>query len=287
MKNYIKLMRVHHYIKNGLIFAPLIFSGSLLNIDLLWKSILGLIAFSLIASVVYIINDIQDVELDRMHPTKCKRPLAANLISLTHGKILAVCLVLVAVVINTYAASNGLLAWASLILYLILNIAYSNGLKNYPIIDIAILASGFVIRVLYGSGITGIEISNWLYLTVISMSFYLGLGKRRNELLKQKNVSRKVLKYYNHNFLDKNMYICLALTITFYALWTVDPVTISRLSNDLLVWTVPIVILICMKYSLNIEGDSDGDPVEVIIKDKILMAMVALFGLITLGIIYI
>ncbi|MER2119821.1 MAG: UbiA prenyltransferase family protein [Solibacillus sp.] len=287
MKKYLKLMRVPHYMKNGLIFAPLIFSGSLLNIDLLWKSILGLIAFSLIASVVYIINDIQDVELDRMHPTKCKRPLAANLISLTHAKILAVCLVLVAVVINTYAASNGLLAWASLILYLILNIAYSNGLKNYPIIDIAILASGFVIRVLYGSGITDIEISNWLYLTVISMSFYLGLGKRRNELLKQKNVSRKVLKYYNHNFLDKNMYICLALTITFYALWTVDPVTISRLSNGLLVWTVPIVILICMKYSLNIEGDSDGDPVEVIIKDKILMAMVALFGLITLGIIYI
>lgn len=287
MKKYLKLMRVHHYMKNGLIFAPLIFSGSLLNIDLLWKSILGLIAFSLIASVVYIINDIQDVELDRMHPTKCKRPIAANLISLTHAKILAVCLVLVAVVINTYAASNGLLAWASLILYLILNIAYSNGLKNYPIIDIAILASGFVIRVLYGSGITDIEISNWLYLTVTSMSFYLGLGKRRNELLKQKNVSRKVLKYYNHNFLDKNMYICLALTITFYALWTVDPVTISRLSNDLLVWTVPIVILICMKYSLNIEGDSDGDPVEVIIKDKILMAMVALFGLITLGIIYI
>lgn len=287
MKNYVKLMRVHHYMKNGLIFLPLIFSGSLLNIDLLWKSILGLIAFSLIASVVYIINDIQDVELDRMHLTKCKRPLAANLISLTHAKILAVCLVLVAVVINTYAASNGLLAWASLILYLILNIAYSNGLKNYPIIDIAILASGFVIRVLYGSGITDIEISNWLYLTVISMSFYLGLGKRRNELLKQKNVSRKVLKYYNHNFLDKNMYICLALTITFYALWTVDPVTISRLSNGLLVWTVPIVILICMKYSLNIEGDSDGDPVEVIIKDKILMAMVALFGLITLGIIYI
>lgn len=287
MKKYLKLMRVHHYIKNGLIFAPLIFSGSLLNIDLLWKSILGLIAFSLIASVVYIINDIQDVELDRMHPTKCKRPIAANLISLTHAKILAVCLVLVAVVINTYVASNGLLAWASLILYLILNIAYSNGLKNYPIIDIAILASGFVIRVLYGSGITDIEISNWLYLTVISMSFYLGLGKRRNELLKQKNVSRKVLKYYNHNFLDKNMYICLALTITFYALWTVDPVTISRLSNDLLVWTVPIVILICMKYSLNIEGDSDGDPVEVIIKDKILMAMVAFFGFITIGIIYI
>lgn len=287
MKKYIKLMRMHHYIKNGLIFAPLIFSGSLFNTDLFLKSLLGFVAFSLVASTIYIINDIQDVELDRLHPTKCKRPLAANLISLTNAKILAVSLILIAVLINVYAADNSPLSWASLILYLILNIAYSNGLKNYPIIDVAILVSGFVLRVLYGAGITGIEISSWLYLTVIAMSFYMGLGKRRNELIKQKNVSRKVLKYYNQGFLDKNMYMSLALTITFYSLWTVDPITIARLSNDYLVWTVPLVILICMKYSLNIEGDSDGDPVEVIIKDKVLMTMVVFFLLITLGIIYI
>ncbi|MEX3745327.1 MULTISPECIES: UbiA prenyltransferase family protein [Lysinibacillus] len=287
MQKYLKLMRVHHYMKNGLIFTPLIFSGNLFDIDLLFKSFLGFLAFSLVASAIYIINDIQDIELDRLHPTKCKRPLAANLISLTNAKVLTITLVIIAMVINVYAADNGFISWASLISYLMLNLAYSNGLKNYPIIDVAILVSGFVLRVLYGAGITGIEISNWLYLTVIAMSFYLGLGKRRNELIKQKNVSRKVLKYYNQGFLDKNMYMSLALTITFYSLWTVDPVTIARLSNDYLVWTVPLVILICMKYSLNIEGDSDGDPVEVIIKDKVLMGMVALFVLITLGIIYI
>ena len=287
MKNYFKLMRLHHYLKNGLIFAPLIFSGNLFDRELLYNTTLGFIAFCLIASVVYIINDIQDVEADRLHPTKSKRPLAANLIPLRNAKVLVVFLVLVAAIINVYAASNSLLAWVTLILYLVLNIAYSNGLKNYPIIDIAILVSGFVLRVLYGAGITEIEISNWLYLTVISMSFYLGLGKRRNELVRQKNVSRKVLKYYNHNFLDKNMYMSLALTITFYALWTVDPVTIARLSNDLLVWTVPLVMLICMKYSLNIEGDSDGDPVEVILKDKVLLGMVIAFCLIALGIIYV
>lgn len=287
MKNYFRLMRIHHYLKNGLIFAPIIFSGGLFDSELLFTTILGFIAFSLIASVVYIINDIQDVEADRLHPTKCKRPLAANLIPLRNAKVLVVFLILIAVLINVYAASNSILAWGTLILYLVLNIAYSNGLKNYPIIDIAILVSGFVLRVLYGAGITDIEISNWLYLTVIAMSFYLGLGKRRNELVRQKNVSRKVLKYYNHNFLDKNMYMSLALTITFYALWTVDPVTISRLSHDLLVWTVPLVILICMKYSLNIEGDSDGDPVEVVLKDKVLLGMVVAFCLIALGIIYV
>ncbi|WP_285396536.1 UbiA prenyltransferase family protein [Lysinibacillus sp. fls2-241-R2A-57] len=287
MKSYIKLMRIHHYIKNGLIFTPLIFSGNLFDIELLFKSFLGFLAFSLVASAIYIINDIQDVELDRLHPTKCKRPLAANLISLTNAKILGVSLVIIAAIINVYTANNSLAAWVSLILYLIFNLAYSNGLKNLPIIDVAILVSGFVFRVIYGAGITGIEISSWLYLTVISMSFYLGLGKRRNELIKQKNKSRKVLKYYNQSFLDKNMYMSLALTITFYSLWTVDPLTIARLSNNFLVWTVPLVILICMKYSLNIEGDSDGDPVEVILKDKVLIGMVALFILITLGILYI
>lgn len=287
MKKYLKLMRIHHYMKNGLIFTPLIFSGSLFNKHLLVNSLLGFLAFSLIASAIYIINDIQDVEQDRLHPTKCKRPLAANEISLTNAKVLAVVLIVVAIGINYFIAGNAIVAWVSLILYLVLNLAYSNGLKNLPIIDVAILVSGFVFRVLYGAGITEIEISNWLYLTVIAMSFYLGLGKRRNELIKQKNVSRKVLKYYNQGFLDKNMYMSLALTIAFYSLWTVDPVTIARLSNDYLVWTVPLVILICMKYSLNIEGDSDGDPVEVIIKDKTLMGMVALFVFITLGIIYI
>ena len=286
MKKYLKLMRVHHYMKNGLIFAPLLFSGNLFNLDLLLTTILGFISFSLIASTVYIVNDIQDIDLDRLHPTKKNRPLAAGVISKNVATILAIALVLASFIINVYIGKNHIIPWITLILYLLLNIAYSNGLKNLPIIDIAILVSGFVFRVLYGSGITEIEISSWLYLTVISMSFYLGLGKRRNELLKQKNISRKVLAHYNHNFLDKNMYMCLALTIVFYSLWTVDPVTIERISSNLLVWTVPLVILICMKYSLNVEKDSDGDPVEVLIKDKLLFGLVLLFLLVSIGIIY-
>ncbi|MEO4054113.1 decaprenyl-phosphate phosphoribosyltransferase [Solibacillus sp. CAU 1738] len=283
---YIKLMRVHHYIKNGLIFAPLVFSANLFEKDLLFASLLGFLAFSFMASAIYIINDIQDVELDRLHPTKCKRPLAANLISLGSARILVLVLVFISTLLNFYASGENLVSWIWLGAYLILNIAYSNGLKNFPIIDIAILVSGFVLRVLYGSAVTGIYISDWLYLTVISMSFYLGLGKRRNELAKQKDTSRKVLKHYNHSFLDKNMYISLALTITFYSLWTVDPVTSERLSNPYLVWTVPLVILICMKYSLNVEKESDGDPVEVILNDKILLSLILLFLGITFGIIY-
>lgn len=279
-------MRIHHYLKNGLIFSPLLFSGLLFNVSLIKTTILGFIAFSLIASVVYIINDINDVELDKLHPTKSKRPLASGEISINSARFVAISLIFIAFIINTFISGNSPMSWVILILYLILNVAYSKGLKNYPIVDVAILVSGFVLRVIYGSAITNIEISSWLYLTVISMSFYLGLGKRRNELLKQKDLSRKVLKYYNHNFLDKNMYMCLALTIVFYALWTVDPITNQKINNNLLTWTVPIVILICMKYSLNIEKDSDGDPVEVVIKDKLLLLFVVLFILCTVGIIY-
>ena len=287
MKNYLKLMRVHHYLKNVLIFLPLVFSQNLFDLTLLKKTILGFFAFSILSSIVYIINDIQDVEKDRKHPTKCKRPIASGAVSVKEAYILAVVIAVIGITLNYFACGVNLLGWGFVLLYVGLNFAYSMGLKNLPIIDITILVSGFLIRVLYGSAVTAIEVSNWLYLTVISMSFYLGLGKRRNELDAQGSKSRKVLKFYNHDFLDKNMYMCLGLTIVFYSLWCVDSTTIERYSNSNIVWTVPLVMLICMKYSLNVEGNSDGDPVSVLLKDKILMGMVFLYVLIVLLIIYI
>ena len=154
------------------------------------------------------------------------------------------------------------------------------GLKNIPIIDIAILASGFVIRVFYGGFISGLAISNWLYLVVTTGSMYMGLGKRRNEL-NRTTESRKVLKYYSVNFLDRNMYVCVALTDVFYALWTLE------LANNVIRWTVPIFIVILMRYSLDIEGNSDGDPVEVILKDKTLIAMTILYALLFFSMLYI
>jgi len=152
-------------------------------------------------------------------------------------------------------------------------------LKNVPIMDIAILVSGFLIRVIYGGVICNIEVSNWLYLTVMAISFYMGLGKRRNEIIKQGTESRKVLKFYNYEFLDKNMYMSLAITIVFYSLWCMD---IGAVSNSLIniIWTVPLVLIICMKYSLDIEGDSLGDPVDVILSDKLLLGLALIYGLI-------
>lgn len=286
MKKYLKLMRVHHYLKNVLIFLPLVFSQNLFDLTLLRKTILGFLSFSILSSIVYIINDIQDVEKDRKHPTKCKRPIASGAVSVRNAYILAIVIAIVGITLNYFACGSNIWGWIFVLLYVGLNFAYSMGLKNLPIIDITILVSGFLLRVLYGAAVTSIQVSNWLYLTVIAMSFYLGLGKRRNELDTQGSKSRKVLKFYNHDFLDKNMYMCLGLTIVFYSLWCVDGTTIARYSNSNIVWTVPLVMLICMKYSLDVEGNSDGDPVSVLLKDKILMGMVFLYVLIVLLIIY-
>ena len=287
MKNYLKLMRVHHYLKNVLIFLPLVFSQNLFNFNLLSKTIFGFCSFSILSSIVYVINDIQDVEKDRQHSTKCKRPIASGAVSIKEAYILSIAIAVVGITLNYLACGFNIEAWLFVIMYLGFNFAYSMGLKNRPIIDITILVSGFLFRVLYGSAITSIVVSNWLYLTVIAMSFYLGLGKRRNELKNEGSKSRKVLKYYNHDFLDKNMYMCLGLTIVFYSLWCVDSATIARYPNKNLVWTVPLVMIICMKYSLNVEGESDGDPVSVLLKDKILIGLTLLYIIIVLLIIYV
>lgn len=167
IKEYIKLIRVKHYFKNVLIFLPLIFSGNIFNIEKLIISIIGFIAFSFVASVVYIINDIRDIENDRKHPIKRKRPLPAGTVSKKEAIILAIVMLLIAYLLNTIifvtcnmTIQNLVMSMILLSLYILLNIAYSFGLKNKPIIDIVILVSGFLIRILYGSAITNIEVSN-------------------------------------------------------------------------------------------------------------------------------
>lgn len=285
MKQYLKLMRVHHYIKNLLVFAALACSGQLFNLEKLTSSLAAFIAFCMVSSVVYIINDIRDKEKDRMHPTKCKRPIAAGTVSVTNAVGFGILLLLIAMICNGlvfHVPSTLLLA-----LYLVLNLAYSFGLKNIPIVDVTILVSGFLIRILYGALITEITISNWLYLTVITLSFYLALGKRRNEL-KQigDGETRQVLKAYPVSFLDKSMGMCLTLANAFYALWSMDEQTISFYNNEYLIFSVPIVLLITMKYSLDIEAESDGDPVEVLLRDKALLTLCILYLAVMFVILY-
>ncbi len=284
---YLRLLRVKHYMKNGLIFLPLFFAKRISAVDLLLKSLLAFAIFCLISSAVYIINDIRDAERDRIHPTKCKRPIASGEISKTQAGI--ICGLLIAgTAALIVAAGGGLMFWLIPAVYLVINIVYSMGLKNVPIVDIAILASGYLLRVLYGSVFTDIPISGWMYLMVIAIAFYLGLGKRRGEIRHNEPTddTRPVLKFYTQGFLDKNMLMCVTLGIVFYSLWSVDAGTILHVGGEQVVWTVPLVILIFFKYSMDVEGKSDGDPVEVVLKDKLLMALVALLGLTLFLIVY-
>ena len=268
-----------------MVLFPLICSGQLFNIEKLTAGCLGFLAFSFLSSIVYIINDINDREKDRLHPKKCKRPIAAGTITVTH----AICLVFI-LAIAVIACNFVVWDWKSsvlLVTYFLLNYLYSIGLKNIPLLDLAILVSGFVIRVIYGAMVTDIVISNWLYLTIFAMAFYFALGKRRNEAVKITNgETRAVLKAYPITFLDKNMNMCLTLANVFYALWCMDQNTVMSYDSKYLIFTVPVVLLITLKYSMNIEGDSDGDPVEVLLSDKILIAMCLIYFCIMFTVLY-
>jgi 4-hydroxybenzoate polyprenyltransferase len=269
---YLKLIRIKHWVKNILIFIPLLFSGNLFVKDSFFATLIGFISFSLIASSIYIINDIKDIKKDREHEIKRNRPLASGKVGKKNAIILSIFLFLLGFSINSiYLTSNNFSLHILPIFYFVMNIMYSFGLKNKPIVDILILVLGFLIRIIYGALITNVVISNWLYLVVIFAAFYFGFGKRRNEFIKKGQGSRKVLRYYTKDFLDKNMYVCLTLSIVAYSLWCIDPITIERVGSNYLIWSIPIVIIIFQLYSLNIEGDSYGDPTDILLSDKLLL----------------
>ena len=286
MKYYLQEMRVHHYIKNLLVFAPLLCSGQFLQPDKLLPSIYAFLSFCFISSAVYFINDIRDAEKDRNHPTKRNRPIAAGKISVRAAICFTIVLIVLAILFNCLCFRP--FATVLLVLYFLLNLGYSFGLKNVPLLDVTILAAGFLIRAMYGSIVTDIDMSDWLYLVILSAAFYLGLGKRRNELKRQGNdETREVIGKYSLSFLDSNMYICMALVFVFYALWTMDAKTIEAYHGSRLIWTVPVVMLIFMKYSMTVEGNSDGDPVEVLIHDKVLLGLCALYLVLMTALLYV
>ena len=284
---YLKLMRVKHYLKNSLVFLPIIFSGELANKELLMKSVIGFFCFSLLASVIYIMNDIKDVEKDKNHPTKKKRPIASGEISIRNAIILAIFLFGISMVINYLVGRDIWFSWFCVGFYFIFNFSYSIlNLKKIPLLDVVLLVFGFVFRMYYGSVLTGVAISSSLYLVVISSAFFMGFGKRRNELTGTAGETRDVLNVYNKEFLEKSMYSCMTLAIVFYSLWCVEKDK-TVLSNIDFLWTVPIFIVIMLRYSMLIEGNSDGDPINVILADKVLIGLVILMATVLFLFLYI
>lgn len=287
MMEIVRLMRPKHYIKNLLIFISIAFERTLFDPHTFLTVLIGFCAFSLLTSVVYIINDIRDVAADRQHEVKRLRPIASGAVPIPAAVVIAATLLVIAFYINTSISPFSSGASRIMLIYLAVNIGYSFGMKNIPLLDVVLLVAGFLLRVLYGAVLIGSNVSAWVYLTVIALSFYLGLGKRRNELKKAEgNTTRRVLSFYTYEFLDKFMYLCLTCAIVFYALWSADSVIIEKYGTDKLVWTVPLVIVLLMKYSADIESDSYGDPVDVITNDKVLIFLSCLFCVMMFLLIY-
>lgn len=275
MKKYLKLIRVKHYMKNILILLPAVLTQQLFCRRVLFESAVGIVIFSMVSSAIYVVNDIRDVELDRQHPAKCNRPLASGEISVRAAKLL-VFILMAGIIFVWRGASRGLAPKYVLVplLYLVMNIAYSVKLKEYPLIDVFILMSGYVLRLVYGGILIGTGISAWMFLTVTAAAFFLGFGKRRNELLVYGDTGRENLKRYTLGFLDQACLMSMTITIVFYSLSCADTNTAVAQAGVNLLWSVPIVIMICLRYLMILHnGRSDGDPVEVLLKDKWLVLL--------------
>lgn len=270
IKDIIKLIRVKHWIKNLLIYATMFLSMQITGVNI-YKLTIGFISFCLISSVVYIVNDIVDKEKDAKHEIKKNRPIASGRISTKFAIILAVSFFVIAMILNYFINGFDYKLYAILLGYLVLNLAYSFKLKNVVLIDVCCIVLGFILRLYYGAIISRISISDYLYLTIMFASFFLGFGKRRNEIINLNDVARPILKHYNKNFLDKNMYVALTLTVVFYSLWAISQGGIMFLVS------IPLLVLIFFKYSLIIESDSYGDPVDVLLSDKMLLVYVLIY----------
>ncbi len=275
----VTLLRIKHWIKNLLIIVPFLFGCKVFDLEIITSLFVAFLSFSFIASAVYIINDINDKQKDKNHPVKCNRPIASERISVTSALFLVGVLLIISFALSFMYLDK--IATVYLLLYCVLNVGYSFGLKNFAIVDVCIIVSGFVLRIMYGGAVVSINISDWLYLTVFAVSFYFAFGKRRNELQQHnKKDTRKVLTKYPIGFLDKNMYMCLALANAFYAIWA------KNHAIQGMIYTVPIVMLLSICYSFDIEHVSEGDPVEVLTSDIKIMCLVVLYIAVVIGFLY-
>jgi len=270
MKKYLDLIRVKHWIKNILIFVPMI-CGKVLNKNNLYICILGFISFCFISSFIYIVNDIKDINKDRLHKRKKYRPLASGIISKKLAIVIGIILMSLGIFINYMIKSSLLnMSFYLLISYLIVNILYSYYLKNIVIIDVFLLSLGFILRIYYGAALVNISVSDWLFLTIMCGSLFLGLGKRKKELISNSKV-RDCLDGYNEIFLDKFQYMSLTLTIVFYSLWAISH------DSNYLVFTIPVIIILFMRYCLIVETKSEGDPVTILYSDTALMLLCLIY----------
>lgn len=244
-----RLLRPKQWIKNGFVFAPLIFARELFDPGLFLLALRGFVAFCFTASAVYIVNDFADLESDRTHPEKKHRPLAAGTVRPSHAWILFGVLLIAAALVASGMNPRFL---ALLVTYFLLNLAYSWKLREIFLLDVFIIAAGFMLRVLGGAYAIGVAVSSWLVLCSLFISLFLGFAKRRGELVEWEQsgetARRKTLLLYRPDFIDQLLTVAAAGTVISYALYTVAPRTVEMFGTDRLIYTTVFVIYGVFRY---------------------------------------
>lgn len=280
--NLWRLIRPHQWLKNSFVFTGLLFGHAWHDTHLVYQVVLAAFAFSLISSAVYIINDMVDCEQDRLHPVKCLRPLAANQLGMTVAGIFAALLVLVGLLLAAWVGSAVLLIIAG---YAVMNLAYSLRLKHIVILDVFIIAAGFMLRILAGTLGVGIPPSQWLLLCGLMVTLFLGFAKRRAEIIaltETKAAHRKVLVHYSPVLLDKMIGITASGVIMSYSLYTMSPDTVHTHGTANLIYTVPFVMYGVFRYIYLLhQQHGGGDPSRDVVRDRHLLLAVLAWGVAT------
>lgn len=286
---WMRLIRPKQWIKNAFIFVPLFFGGALFHVDALLCGIITFISFSFAASSIYCLNDIIDVEADRRHPVKCHRPIASGAISINHAYILM--LLMFALSIGIVCVLGSLEVIGIITFYWLLNLAYCGKLKQYAIIDVCIVAFGFVLRLLAGGVATHIMLSKWIVLMTFLITLFMSFAKRRDDVLRMEKTGeapRKNTIRYNLTFINQAITITASVTLVCYIMYTVSPEVIANFHTENLYLTTVFVLVGLLRYiQIAVVDQQSGDPTKIILRDRITQCIVLGWLLSFLFIIYI
>lgn len=288
MFEYIKLIRVPQWIKNFFVFVPLLFSKHIFDTSYFIPVLSGFIIFCLTSSLVYIINDVIDADADALHPVKRNRPVASGKISKKNAIITAIVfLVIIAFFLPPLDAGFKI----CVISYFILNLLYSFYFKHIVLLDIFSIAAGFMLRIIAGALVIHVEISSWLILTTMFISLFLGVMKRRSELVQVRDENgkstRKVLSSYSVNFTEQMATIAAAGVIICYALYTVSERTIHIFGSEKLIYTTPFVVFGIFRYMYIVHMNNKGEnTAEILLTDIPLIITSVLYTISIIFIIY-
>ena len=289
----VRSLRPYQWVKNGLVFAGVLFAGRLTDAAAVGRALEGFVAFSLLSGAVYLLNDLGDLEADRLHPRKRLRPLASGALGPGAARAgLALVLALAALL----ALHLGVRFAATAAAYLALNVAYSLGLKHVVLVDVLAIAVGFVLRAIAGVALLvpiapDVELSPWLLVCTFFLALFLACGKRRQELLQQDLAQvpgrRRVLLAYNAPFLDTLVTVSAATTLVAYAIYTIWPATVAKFHSAGLLWTVPFVTYGVFRYLwLTRVQDEGEDPSRVMVTDRPLLAAIVLWAVVVAIVLY-